>query len=81
MERERLGRLGIFSGDLAAFSTAVQRRVAAELEELGYGAIWYGEASARETFVQGAIFLTATQRMIVASGIANIYARDRKSVV
>jgi probable F420-dependent oxidoreductase len=76
MQREALGRLGIFSGELAAFSADVQRRVASELEELGYGTIWYGEAFAREPFVQGAIFLTATERMTVASGIANIYARD-----
>jgi probable F420-dependent oxidoreductase len=76
MQPERLGRLGIFSGELAPFPTDVQRRVVAELEALGYGAIWYGESSARETFVQAAIFLTATERMVVASGIANIYARD-----
>jgi probable F420-dependent oxidoreductase len=76
MERERLGRLGIFAGELAAFSSGVQRRVVAELEQLGYGTIWYGEAFAREPFVQGAIFLAATERMIVATGIANVYARD-----
>lgn len=76
MQHEGLGRLGIFSGELAAFPVDVQRRVVAELEELGYGTIWYGEAFAREPFVQGAIFLTATERMAIATGIANIYARD-----
>jgi probable F420-dependent oxidoreductase len=76
MQYEGLGRLGIFSGELAAFPADVQRRVVAELEELGYGTIWYGEAFAREPFVQGAIFLTATERMTAATGIANIYARD-----
>jgi len=55
MKPEGLGRLGIFSGELAPFPADVQRRVVAELEALGYGAIWYGEAFARETFVQGAI--------------------------
>jgi probable F420-dependent oxidoreductase len=76
MQHEGLGRLGMFSGELAAFPAGVQRRVVAELEELGYGTIWYGEAFAREAFVQGAIFLAATERMTVATGIANIYARD-----
>src|SRR5262249_36109462 len=76
MELEGLGRLGIFSGDLAGQPASGQRRVVAEPQEVGYGGLWYGEASARETFVQGAIFLSATQRMLVASGIANIYARD-----
>lgn len=74
--RERLGPLGIFSGELAFFPADVQRRVVAELEDLGYGAIWYGESFGRETFVQASIFLHATRRMIVASGIANVYARD-----
>lgn len=76
MLRDHIGSLGIFSGQLAAFPTAVQRRVVAELEELGFDAIWYGEAAGREPFVQGSIFLTATRRMTVATGIANIYARD-----
>jgi probable F420-dependent oxidoreductase len=76
MQRQALGPLGIFSGELAAFPIDVQRGVVAELEALGYGTIWYGEAFAREAFVQGAIFLSATERMVVASGIANIYARD-----
>ena len=79
MNRERLGRLGIFSGQLAAFSTPVQRRVVAELEALGYGAIWYGEAFAREPFVQGAIFLSATERMVVATGIASIFGPSAAS--
>src|SRR5215469_11061744 len=64
MQLEWLGRLGIFSGELASFPTDVQRRVVSELEVLGYGTIWYGEAFAREPFVQGAIFLAATERMV-----------------
>ena len=76
MDRERLGTLGIFSGELGAFPAAVQRRVVSELEALGYGTIWYGEAYGREPFAQGALFIDATERMVVATGIANIYARD-----
>jgi probable F420-dependent oxidoreductase len=70
------GRLGIFSGSLAAQPAAVQRDVAAEMEKLGYGTLWYGESMAREAFAQGSIFLSATSRLVVASGIASIYARD-----
>src|ERR1700738_5323071 len=46
------------------------------MERLGYGTLWYGESIGRETFVQAAIFLAATSRLVVASGIANIWARD-----
>jgi probable F420-dependent oxidoreductase len=70
------GRLGIFSGALAAQPATVQREVAAEIEKLGYGTLWYGEAMAREAFAQASIFLSGTSRLVVASGIANIWARD-----
>jgi len=70
------GRLAIFSGSLAAQPAAVQREVAAEIEKLGFGTLWYGESMAREAFAQAAIFLSATSSLVVASGIANIWARD-----
>jgi probable F420-dependent oxidoreductase len=70
------GRLGLFSGALAAQPAAVQRDVAAEIEQLGYGTLWYGESVAREAFAQASIFLSATSTLVIASGIANIWARD-----
>jgi len=70
------GRLGLFSGSLAAQPATVQREVAVEIETLGYGTLWYGEAVAREAFVQASIFLCATSSLVIASGIANIWARD-----
>lgn len=70
------GRVGVFAGSLSLQPAAVQREVAAEMERLGYGTLWYGEGLAREAFVQAAIFLAATRRLVVASGIANIWARD-----
>ena len=75
------GRIGVFSGSLAAQPAAVQREVVAEIERLGFGTLWYGEAFAREVFVQGAIFLAATSQLVVASGIANIWARDPAAMV
>jgi len=70
------GRLGIFAGTLSQQPAAIQREVVAEMERLGYGTLWYGEAMGREAFSQGAIFLAAATRLVVASGIANIWARD-----
>ncbi|TQM35141.1 TIGR03620 family F420-dependent LLM class oxidoreductase [Pseudonocardia cypriaca] len=52
------------------------REAAAEIEELGYGAIWYGEAFGRDTVSQGWLLLSATRRLTVASGIANVALRD-----
>jgi len=52
------------------------RRAVAEVEEMGFGAIWVGEYLAREVFAACAIILAATGKIKVATGIANIWARD-----
>jgi probable F420-dependent oxidoreductase len=70
------GRLGVFSGSLTNQPATAQREIAAEMQQLGYGTLWFGEAMAREAFAQAAIFLSATSSLVVASGIANIWARD-----
>jgi probable F420-dependent oxidoreductase len=46
------------------------------MEELGYGALWFGEALGREVLTNAGLQLAATKRMVIATGIANIYARD-----
>ena len=70
------GRLGIFAGSLTAQPASVMREVTRLIETLGFGTLWYGEAVGREVFAQGAILLAATTDLVVASGIANIWARD-----
>jgi probable F420-dependent oxidoreductase len=70
------GRIGVFAGPLNGQPAAIQREFAREMERLGYGTLWYGESFAREAFAQGAIYLASTERLVIASGIANIWARD-----
>jgi probable F420-dependent oxidoreductase len=48
----------------------------AEIEAMGFGAIWIGEHLAREIFAASAIILSATSQIKVATGIANIWVRD-----
>jgi len=48
----------------------------AEIEELGYAALWFGEGLGREAFTNASMFLSATSRLVVATGIANIFVRD-----
>ncbi|GAA4553736.1 LLM class F420-dependent oxidoreductase [Pseudonocardia xishanensis] len=52
------------------------RDVGAELEALGFGAVWIPESSGRDVFVQLYTLLSATRRLVGATGIANIWARD-----
>jgi probable F420-dependent oxidoreductase len=69
-------RVGIWTFAFDGQPAGRVREAAAEIEELGYAAIWYGEAFGRDTVSQAWLLLSATQRLTVASGIANIALRD-----
>jgi len=71
-----LGRIGIWTYHLNYKPASKVREVAAELEELGYAALWVGEAAYREPLTNAGFLLSATNRMVIATGIANIWARD-----
>ncbi len=73
----RLGRVGVWLGRLGWVPASVEREAAAEIEALGYGALWYSESHTnKESLSHAALLLAATSRITIASGIANIYARD-----
>jgi probable F420-dependent oxidoreductase len=71
-----IGRVGIWTFAFELHPAAQVREAAAALEDLGYGAIWIPEAMGREAFAHSALLLAATKRIPVATGIANIWARD-----
>ena len=72
-----LGRVGVWQVGFVTEPAEVVRSSARELEELGYGALWYPEPLiAHEALVAGTIVLSATERIKVATGIANLWARD-----
>jgi probable F420-dependent oxidoreductase len=72
-----LSRIGVWLGPLSLLSAAETRELAPELEELGYGAIWFGEGvGTKECFTQASTLLSCTRNAVVGTGIANIYARD-----
>ncbi len=73
---KRLGRVGVWSFSFDSMTTTDARRAAAEIEAIGYGALWIPEFLAKEIFTNVALMLTATERMPIIPGIANIYARD-----
>jgi probable F420-dependent oxidoreductase len=71
-----IGRVGIWSFAFELQPAARAREAAAEIEALGYGAIWIPEALGREVFTHSALLLAGTRRIPIATGIANIWARD-----
>ena len=50
--------------------------LAGTVENFGYQTLWYPESLSYEALVLAGYLLSHTQDLIVASGIANIYARD-----
>jgi probable F420-dependent oxidoreductase len=70
-----IGKVGIWfflDGMNAADSVAFAQNV----EKLGYGAMWIPEAVGREPFAHSAYLAAHTEKVVFATGIANIYARD-----
>lgn len=75
--RASLGRVGAWSFALQANDAATERTAIAGYEGLGYRSAWFPESvGSKEAFSHAALLLAATSRIIVATGIANIHARD-----
>jgi probable F420-dependent oxidoreductase len=71
-----LGRVGVWSGQFDYSPASVVRDAVQEVETLGYGAVWTGEAVGREVLTAAQLLLNATDTLVVATGIANVWARD-----
>jgi len=74
---KRLGEVGIWTIDLDRLPAAASRDYVRALESLGFQALWIGEGlGSKEAFANAGVLLAASQRLIIATGIANIWARD-----
>ena len=76
LEGMDVGELGIWTSQFEFQPAAKLRKAAVDLEKLGFGAIWFPESVGREAFTHAGLILGTTKRIVVATGIANIYARD-----
>lgn len=71
-----IGRVGIWAYQLDLVPSGQAKEIAAEIEEMGYGALWIPEMIGRESFVSSTLLLSGTEKLVIATGIASIYARD-----
>ncbi len=71
-----IGRVGLWQGVLDQQPSSKVRELAAEIEAMGWGALWLPEAMGRDAMVSSAVLLGATTTLKVATGIAQIHARD-----
>jgi len=73
----QLGPVGVWSADPERMTAADAGRFANEIEHLGFKTLWIQESlGSKEIFAHAGILLAATKTLVIATGIANIWARD-----
>lgn len=70
-----IGRLGVWAF-IDNFSAPELAAFARRLEDWGYSALWIPEAVGRDPFATMGYLAAQTRSLVLATGIANIYARD-----
>jgi probable F420-dependent oxidoreductase len=74
---KRLGSVGVWSFDAERMPAAGERDYARTIESLGFAALWIPESlGSKEAFAHASLLLAATKKLVIATGIANIWARD-----
>jgi probable F420-dependent oxidoreductase len=75
-ERLSLGKIGIFSSELKLYPARDAAEAAAELEKLGFAALWMPGIADSDTLDKLSVLLAATKRIVVASGVLNIWMHE-----
>lgn len=68
-----IGRLGVWTSALRQGDPDVIRRSAAELEALGFGALWTNCPPGADVFGESRLLLESTERVPIAVGVLNIW--------
>src|SRR3984885_16200991 len=76
----QLGKLGVWAA-MDAMTAAEGAAFAKRVEGWGYAALWLPESRGRNVLVHSSWLLANTRKLVVAPGIANIYARDAMAMV
>jgi probable F420-dependent oxidoreductase len=73
----RLGAIGVWTHDVERMPIAGARDYVHAIESLGFGALWIPESlGSKEAFAHASLLVGASQKLVIATGIANIWARD-----
>lgn len=73
---KQLGAVGLWSRDTEQCTPDEARVLARRIEEAGYPCVWIPEGLGHEALTHASMLLHATTDLIVATGIASIWARD-----
>ncbi|MDP9219747.1 MAG: LLM class F420-dependent oxidoreductase [Actinomycetota bacterium] len=80
LARNRLGRIGVWLSALGPLPAQDEREQVQRIEQLGYPSLWITE-SQKEAFAHAGLVLASTSTLTVATGIANIWAREPETAV
>jgi probable F420-dependent oxidoreductase len=75
--RTAIGRVGVWSFSLERHPVGREQEAVAEIEAMGYPALWIPEGLwSKDALSHAALLLSAGKKIVVATGIASIWARD-----
>ena len=78
--RTRLGRIGVWSLELRFGDPGQAADAAAELDELGFGALWIPGGVGGNVLGDIDRLLSATRNTVLATGILNIWKHDAREI-
>ncbi|HET6509074.1 MAG TPA: TIGR03620 family F420-dependent LLM class oxidoreductase [Baekduia sp.] len=73
---QNAGPVGVWTWTLDPRPHAETVELARLVESLGYGALWFKEDFGRDGLAAASVLLAATERLVIANGVASMYARD-----
>jgi probable F420-dependent oxidoreductase len=76
----QLQRVGVWARELRAGDESARREAAAQLEELGYGTLWFPGGAGDDSMDCARVVLDATKSAVVATGITNIWTEEPAGV-
>lgn len=76
----KLGKLGVWAF-MDGMTAPQMATFAKRMEKAGFAALWIPEAWGRNSYVTSSWLLANTDKLVVATGIASIYARDPMATV
>src|SRR5438552_5378833 len=75
-----LGPVGLWTYQLRFQDAAALPEVLAEVESLGYGAVWFPGGPVDNAFDQARLLLDSSSRLTVATGILSVWVGDAAAV-
>jgi probable F420-dependent oxidoreductase len=76
----QLQRIGVWARELRAGEEGARREAAAQLEQLGYGTLWFPGGAGDDSMACARVVLDATSTVTVATGITNIWTEEPEDV-